>query len=381
MSQSSNVKNPFISFVPNVTDTRSLESLSTLLDLSVEGLYPGETRTKMSPNGKHIIPKWTMRTAILYYCRKTVGKAIMWLELSMGVVGNTRSLFQDKRMADVWKESNPVKFKELEKYFPMTWSDLDSFHYDMEEGSLYVYKPLIGYGGEGILFMNGLEMYTELKKKKDRGSTRGWIVQEFVDPFLVNEKKSHSRVLTLIMIQPDGSREFYIYNKMRIFTAPEKFDKKRLVDGGDNTHMLITNMHQNKVVFDSDPNNRGKRFSSDECVLDEEFVVGKERFEYIYSEMRDLHSIIYSTMGDMIECSPTDVSIYSEACFNIMASDIAFDKNGKAYFLEINHDMAFNGVWTPEEQLSFSNGVAAIARTDSPFSVDDSSMWEKLVMF
>ena len=355
----------------NVTETRSLDKISILLELSMKGLFPGETRVN-----KDLKPIWNMRTAILYYHRYTVGKAIMWLELAMGVVHNCKHIISNKSAVNMWKESNPAKFEELDKYIPMMWSDIESFKDDMEETSYYVYKPKIGQQGNGIFFLNGLDMYTELLSK----GNGGWIVQEFVDPFLVNEKKTHMRVLTLIMVQPDGSREFYVYDKMRIFTAAENFDKKRLVDGNDNSFMLLTNMHQNKIYFENDPENKGKVFSSEECVLDLETVVGTESRDSIYSDMVSMHSILYSIIGSMFECLHTDVSIYDEACFNIMASDVAFDKDGKAYFLEMNNAMAFYNVWTYEEQLEFSNGVAAIARTESPYSLEDSSMWENLVI-
>ena len=355
----------------NVTETRSLDKISILLELSMQGLFPGETRVR-----KNSTPIYTMRSAILFYHRKIVGKAIMWLELAMGVLGNCWEIMATKTSIDMWKESNPLKFKEFEKYVPRTWSDIDSFKNDMAPTSFYVYKPDVGEQGNGIFFMRGLDMYLELKNKGDGG----WIIQEFVDPFLVNGKKTHTRVITLVFFQPDGSREFYIYDKMKIFTAVENFDENRLVDGDDNSFMLITNMHKSKVYFENDPKNVGKRFPYEKSVLDAETVVGTEHFDYMYSDMVSMHSILYSIIGNMFECVPTDVSIYDNACFNIMASDVAFDKDGKAHFLEMNYAMGFRNVWTPEEQLEFSNGVAAIARTESPYSMEDSSMWEKLVI-
>lgn len=40
-----------------------------------------------------------------------------------------------------------------------------------------------------------------------------------------------------MIIQPDGTREFFMYNKMKVFTAAEEYDEDRLLAGGDNSFM------------------------------------------------------------------------------------------------------------------------------------------------
>ena len=50
----------------------------------------------------------------------------------------------------------------------------------------------------------------------------------------------HSRnvcVVDQLIIQPDGTREFFLYNKVRVFMAAEEYDEDRLVKGGDNAFM------------------------------------------------------------------------------------------------------------------------------------------------
>ena len=255
----------------------------------------------------------------------------------------------------------------------------------MQERDLYVYKPVLGSGGEGILFERGDEL---LRRLRQQGPGRSFVVQEFIDPFLYNGKKTHMRPITLLIFQPDGTREFFIYNKMRVFTAAEAFDEDRLLAGGDNSFMLLSNMHQNKLLFESNPANAGKRFKPTECVLDAETALGSGgggggglTFEKAFRDAREMHSIIFSIIGDLLECQGTDVSLYDGACFHIMASDLAFDKHGTPYFLEMNNAMGFAGVWTDQEQSEFSNGVAALVKgTASPYDVDgiDSSVWTRL---
>lgn len=358
--------------------------ISALVELAVEGEYPGTNQTRRGRHGS--TPIWNQRTAILYYNRHNVGKPIMWLTLSMGVVGNAKELVSNKKTwTDVWRDANPAKFHTVETYLPRTWSDVDSFSRDMEEERIYVYKPVYGYQGRGIFFMKGVDMARKLVDEEQRGGASDWVVQEFVESFLYNGKKNHVRVVTLLIVQPDGTREFFMYDKMRLYTAPENYDEDRLIGGGgDVPYMLLTNLHQNELYFKSDPMNAGKKFDPHECLFDAQTVLGRGEtggvsFDHVFSESKKMHEVIYSIIGDAVECRATNVSIYGDACFHMMASDVSFDRKGRPYLLEMNHRMGFNVLWTPEEQSEFSNGVAALVKgTISPYVVEDSSMWKRL---
>lgn len=375
-----------------------IQHISDLLERSKLGQYPGTDRTR---HGKHHrdIPVWTQRTAILHYNRKQSGSPLMWLTLAMGTVSNARNVISNKKLwMDVWEQANPGQFAKMKKYLPKTWSDIDSFESEMGANELYVYKPVLGFGGEGISFERGADLSRRIRAGEEGGSRgKDWVVQEFIYPFLYNGKKTHMRPITLLIVQPDGSREFYMYHKMRVFTAAEDFDEGRLLEGkGDgeqggeikqheNAFMLLSNMHQNKIYFERDPNNKGKEFKSTDCVLDAERALRLVNsrplsFEDVFRETKEMHSIIYSIVGELLECKGTDVSIYDDACFHIMASDVAFDKHGKPYFLEMNNAMAYSNVWTDEEQSEFSYGAAALIRgTASPFKVEvDPSAWQKI---
>lgn len=378
-----------------------IQRISELLERADLGKYPGTDRTRPGKHNRDI-PVWTQRTAILYYNRKQSGNPLMWLTLALGTVSNARNVISNKKLwMDIWEQANPGQFAKMKKYLPRTWSDIDSFESEMGADELYVYKPVLGFGGEGISFERGADLTRRIRTREDEGEEGGggrgkdWVVQEFIYPFLYNGKKTHMRPITLLIIQPDGSREFYMYHKMRIFTAAEDFDEDRLLEGGgggeqggnkhENAFMLLSNMHQNKIYFERDPHNKGKEFKSTDCVLDAENalnLVGSQplSFEEVFDETKEMHSIIYSIVGELLDCKGTDVSIYDEACFHIMASDVAFDKHGKPYFLEMNNAMAYSNVWTDEEQSEFSYGAAALIRgTDTPFKVEaNSSAWQRI---
>lgn len=146
----------------------------------------------------------------------------------------------------------------------------------------------------------------------------------------------------------------------------------------------MSNVHQNKLHFESDPSNSGKKFSTSDCVLDAETALSSADsdldFEYVYHKTKEMHSVIFSIIGDLLECKGTDVSIYDDACFHIFASDMAFDKHGSPYFLEMNNAMGFKS-WTHEEQSGFWHGAAALIQgTASPYDLsdNDTSMWERI---
>lgn len=144
-------------------------------------------------------------------------------------------------------------------------------------------------------------------------------------------------------------------------------------------------MHQNQLRFESDPNNAGKKFRSTDCVVDAETALTSSgsdpSFEEVFRETKEMHSLIFSIIGDVLECRRTSVSIYDDACFHIFASDVAFDKYGKPYFLEMNSAMAFYNVWNKREQAEFLRGAAALIEgTASPYDLSDtdSSVWERI---
>lgn len=366
---------------PYLPTVEELDKICTHMEKVSRGKYPGTNRTRPGKRGP--IPIWSQRTSILYYNRRIVGDPIKWLALAMGVVGNSKNIISNKKiMRSAWKNANPSMFSNVEAYLPQTWSDIDSFESDMEGEVTYVYKPVLGFGGEGILFKNAREMSRYIREKESSGDRSGWVVQEFIDPYLFHKKKTHMRIITLIIIQPDGTRNFYMYDKMRIFTAAEDFDRSRLLEGGDTSFMLLTNLHQNKIHFENDPANADKEFIPSHCIYDAEETMknatGTLSFSSIFSSTKTMHSIIYSIIGDIIECVPTDVSIYDDACFHIMASDVAVDRNGRPYFLEMNNAMGYKA-WSNKEITELSHGVASLVKgTSSPYLAGDSSMWHAL---
>ena len=123
-----------------------------------------------------------------------------------------RELVSDKKESiKNWEESDPERFKIVDTYLPRTWSDTDKFESEMNPNKLYVFKPVMGTKGGGIEFKKGHQMteYIESEGKKGVPSSY-WVIQEFVDPFLWNNKKTRMRPVTMLIIQPSGEREFYI---------------------------------------------------------------------------------------------------------------------------------------------------------------------------
>ncbi|CAM9496432.1 unnamed protein product [Ectocarpus fasciculatus] len=365
-----------------LAETDDLRRIADLLELAKAGKYPGTTSTRPRKSGVGVMPIWNQRTAILYFNRRQAGDALMWLTLAMGQFANAKRLVSNKKVfLQVWEKVAPVQFADMKKYLPKTWADVDSFEIEMAADNLYVYKPSLGSGGKGIRFERGVELSKKIREGEIKRG--GFVIQEFVNPFLYNGKKTHMRPITLFIIQPDGTREFFIYNKMRLFTAPEEFDEERLLNGGDNSFMLLTNRHTNLLLFESDPNNAGKKFDASECVLDAETALGSAdsilSFDVAFRVTKQMHSVIFSVIGNLLECKKTSVSLYNDACFQIMATDVAFDKDGTPFLLEMNTAMAYDHIWTKKEQSEYLSGAAALIKgTASPYEVTGSSMWERI---
>jgi hypothetical protein len=363
-------------YVPTVDE---LQTIKTLVDMSSRGKYSGSTSKRPRKDGKNV-PVWSQRTALLFFNRKTVSDEMRWKTITMGHVGNFGKLVTDKKESIInWEKIDPERFEELGEYLPMEWSDVKSFEADMEEDLVYVYKPIYGSQGKGIKFMKGLEILEYVKNKhKSR-----WIIQEFVEPFTYRKKKTHTRVVTLVILQPNGERQFFLYDKMKLFTAPQDYDQSMVVKPGeDNSFMLITNLHKNLIWFNSDPMNHNKIFRPSDYVMDMESKVDAvEDGVLTYSDallgVRDMHSVIYSIIGDVIMCKPTEVSIFNNSCFHILATDVAFNEVGSPYYLEMNTAMGFKS-WKLSERIEMFGAAASLVNDPtSPYDDDkaDTSMW------
>ena len=278
-----------------------------------------------------------------------------------------------------WEEFDYKKFLELKKYIPDYWVDKDSFMKEYEEDSMYVYKPnVLGHGGNGIIFNKGryLLNVVENSDKKD------WVIQKFINPFIFRERKTHFRSMTLFIAQPDGTREVYVYNKIRILLAGKVFDKNDLYQK-ENSHMLVTNMMHNQVLFELDPLNKGKVFDPSTCVLDASTELGKDgnmSYTDVYKKIRTMQKKVFSILGNLIECKETDTSIWNNSCYHIMASDIAFDTEGNAFLLEMNVSQGLNVLWTKEEQIDFLRSAGSLIRgTQSPYRKQKNIAWSKII--
>lgn len=355
------------------------EKLNRVMIKALNGEYPGDKRVK--ENGD---PVWNQRTSFLYYSRVSVGAPLIWMTLALGFVSNPISLISDKKKSiETWKSYDPVKYAELDPHIPHTWSDSKSFGEDVDESIIYVLKPTGGAAGRGISFKKGGDIYNDLVENEKNDPPGTWVVQEFVNPFLYENRKTHFRVLSLVIVQPDGSREFHMYRRMRMFLAEEEFSEERLLSGEDIYYMMMTNMNQSQERFLENPENESSDFEWGRYIKDVEtsfrLLDGEISFEDVHEEISNLHSKMYSTFGDLFQCRGTEVSLFDNACFHIIASDVALDKTGKPFLIEMNMSMGIKNLWNRNEISNFSNGAAALINAPGfPYKVEKTNMWSKI---
>ena len=350
-----------------------------LFEKSMNGTYPGDNRRKLGTD----LPVYTQRTAFLYYSREIVGESMVWSTLALGTVGNLKELVSDKKISMLmWKDINPEKFKTLQKHLPTSWSDFDRdvILDQVDPEKIYVFKPSNGADGEGIAFKTGKTLGEVIpNNKKDE-----WVVQSFVSPFLFDGKKTHFRTLSLAVMRPNGDREFYMYSQMKMLTAPVEYQESLLfdddfMDNEESKNMLITNLRLSREMYHRDISNKGKVFEPWSVVLDVEESVGKEVYDGFFQKTMEVHSIIYDIIGDSFVCKPTEISLYGNGCFHILASDIAISDDGKPVFLEINAAMGMKGLWKTDEIHEFADGAAAILEVEnSPYKGEYTDKWVKM---
>ena len=360
-------------------DIGKIQVIDSLMPLVRSGKYPGDTRKKSGTRR----PVYTQRTSFLYYSRKYVGDPMIWTTLAMGTVSNLHEMVSDKKQSLIeWEMEDPGKFQALQEYLPMAWTDEDKdiVSSQVNQNGIYVFKPSEGYDGNGIQFIRGSDV-GELVENTEESS---WIIQDFINPFLYQNKKTHFRVISLVVIRPNGVRESYLYKQMKMMFAPKEFHEELLFDkefmeSDESTNMLITNLRTSRELYFKDPNTIDSEFVPWDYVLDVEESIGTEKYEDFLSKTATVQGSIFDILENVLECKPTGVSIYSDGCFHILASDMAFDKNDNPYFLEINAAMGINGLWKPHEVREFSDGVAAIVNPlGSPYEAVDEGRWMEI---
>jgi len=352
---------------------KNSNEIGRLLKLTMSGLYPGDKRLKSGTNR----PIYTQRTSFLYYSRKNIGEAMLWDTLSMGVMKDLSIIISDKKASiDLWFQHNPKKFKDLQKYIPFHCSN--DLKCNLDENKIYVFKPSNGADGHGLIFRKGKDImnYTN--------TDRSWVIQEFINPYLYNNRKNHLRVLSLVLLRSNGIREFYLYKQMKMLSAPMEFDQDLLLNDNfinnnkSSEHMLVTNLRLSREIFNNNPSNKNKVFNQWSVVLDTKDVFNTYLYEKTFKDIYDFHYHMYNLIGDMFQCTPTEISI-DNGCFHIMASDLVIDKNENPFFLEINAAMGIKGLWKPEEVKEFSEGVSyIIGNKNSPFKGLHTDNWVKI---
>lgn len=334
-------------------------------------------------------PHYTQRSSFLHFQRENVGDPLVWMTLALGKVKNGNTLISDKKKSlETWKAGNPQAFSKLQEQLPTTWTDLESFDREMDKDMIYVYKPSNGAGAAGIVFQKGSEVSKLVKDLESKsGASSEFVVQAFVDPFLYDGRKTHLRALTLMVVQPNGETEFFQFRTMKLIVAVEQFDEQRLIHGNDTANMVVTNLHQSRKWF-KEHASKGMKYDYSKYVINAQdgFALpagaSQVTFDYVYDGVKNIHANLYSIIGPLFACKATDVSIYDNACFHIIASDVAVDKNGNTYLLEANMAMAINGIWNKTEIREFSNGAAALIKAPgTPFKEEKSSMWDKIDTF
>lgn len=367
---------------PMTLDSK-LKRVDTYMDMVRNGTYTGDDRVKNI--GGDVL--YTQRTSLLYYRREQVGDPLAWLLLAMGTVRNGHDIISDKKKSiELWERANPFLFSKFQEHMPRTWTDANTFSNEMDPQGLYVFKPSNSADGVGVRFERGDVLMEKLVDEEG-----GWVVQQFITPYLFKGRKTHLRTLSIVIIQPDGEREFYQYRTMKMLVAPGKFDSDKLT--GDNiedvdtytlSDMMLTNLSQNKRFYER--NNMGK-FDKSGCLLDSKDVFGKEganpvsvSYDDVYEGVKNIHRLLYSMIGDKFMCKKSDVSVYDNSCFRIVGSDVAVDYHGNTYFLEANMAMGIRGLWSDGEISDFSNGAASLMNVPGfPYELDRSVSWEKIL--
>jgi hypothetical protein len=150
------------------------------------------------------------------------------------------------------------------KFFLEQQNINDNTLQNLDSNKIYIVKPIPGYAGDGIRVFRGSEK-NEIKKhiyqiEKKTKKKEKWIIQDYIsNPFLLNGKKFHMRIMILLC-----NNNAYFYKDFLIYPAQKKFTLDDLSPEIHDTHGTLTEPHEKKM-FPNDfiKNNDDPKFYKD----------------------------------------------------------------------------------------------------------------------
>lgn len=205
----------------------------------------------------------------------------------------------------------------------------------------FLVKPDNGSLGSGITIINPNQKYNI------NGNLS--VAQEYIDSYLINNRKFDLRIYALIAsITP---LKIYVYRDgVARFCSEE--------NGSNTIFSQLTNTAVNKK-------NANGNLSSITKMVDDIFAIMKRNGVDIEALWRKIDNAIVFTIlssyqyllnGQETQCKPT---IYSR-CFQILGFDVLIDQNLKPYILEVNYRPSLDTDTSDEHQMKISMLSAAI---------------------
>lgn len=201
------------------------------------------------------------------------------------------------------------------------------------EDKAWIFKPDKSFAGEGIFIL----------KKKDFSKVKFsqkpfWSMQEYImDPYLIDGKKFHMRIIYLYRPKDNG----YMFKYVPIYLAKKPFVKDNLED---------MEIHMSHYSEDQKP------------LYLHDLELSKMQF---YNIVETIRNIILDLNKEIINagCYVGD----SQKCYEIFGIDLMLTKNLEVKLLEVNSKVGFKEF--KKDSLDFNNKLfsAELARTVDHF--------------
>lgn len=217
---------------------------------------------------------------------------------------------------DISKKNN---LKYIREYIPKSY--FEDEYCDIKKDVKYYIKDINLDNGEGIIIVNSNDVPKNVAKNK--------IIQEEIEPFLINGYKFDLRVLICVCRNGD----ILINDNILYRFANDKYDRKELKLLGNLTNTILNK--NNKSVFYND------RYKLKETDINEEriYELNELYLKQLYKIIPKIYQKLLKIFNNLDKISKANEKKH----FYIHGLDFISDENKKLYLLEINSPPGHDG--------------------------------------
>lgn len=193
---------------------------------------------------------------------------------------------------------------------------------------IYILKPSVTNQANGIrLVSSNQELYNALYTADEIAKAGDFVLQTYIPPLLLDERKFHLRVFMLCI----GNLTCYIHQDFLAIFSLEKYDQTSI----ENTRAHLTNIAHQEVLSEDDQHRCMRRF--DECKEDLTLLTNIDDENEAQERIQATKKRVYEITGELMQAVSSELTFTQKPnCFELFGLDFMIDPDWNVWLLEAN---------------------------------------------